>query len=61
MAVVWLQLGVDVLRAICVILEVLEALAVRHIVSLKFDDRPIDSNDLVCGWDVNPMIHPDWL
>ena len=61
MAVIWLQLSVDVLRTICIILEVLEALAVRDIIGLEFNNRTIDPNALICGRDVNPVILPKIL
>ena len=61
MAVIWLQLGIDVLSAILFVLKVLEALAIRDIVRLEFNDGLIDANALIRGRDVDPVVLPKIL
>ena len=60
-AVIWLQLGIDVLSAILFVLKVLEALAIRDIVRLEFNDGLIDANALIRRRDVDPVVLPKIL
>ena len=60
-AVIWLQFGVDVLSAILFVFKVLEALAVRDIVRLEFNDGLIDANTLIRRRDVDPVVLPKIL
>ena len=61
MAVIWLQLSMNVLSAVLFVLKVLEALAIRDIVRLKFNDGLIDANALIRGRDVDPVVLPKIL
>lgn len=58
MAVVWLQLSVDVLRTISVVLEVLKALAISDIEGLEFDDGAVGTNRLEVWRNVDPVVDP---
>ena len=58
MAVIWLQLSMNVLSTVLFVLKVLEALAIRDIVRLKFNDGLIDANALIRERDVNPVVLP---
>ena len=60
-AVIWLQLSVNVLSAILFVLKVLEALAIRDIVRLEFNDGLIDANALIRRRDVDPVVLPKIL
>ena len=60
-AVIWLQLSVNVLSAVLFVLKVLEALAIRDIVRLEFNDGLIDANALIRGRDVDPVVLPKIL
>ena len=60
-AVIWLQFGVDVLSAILFVFKVLEALAVRDIVRLEFNDGLIDANTLIRRRDIDPVVLPKIL
>jgi len=57
-AVVWLQLGVDILGAVLFILEVLETLAVSDEEGLKLDDDLVLANNLVVERNVDAMVLP---
>ena len=60
-AVIWLQLSVNVLSAVLFVLKVLEALAIRDIVRLEFNDGLIDANALIRRRDVDPVVLPKIL
>ena len=60
-AVIGLQLSVDVLCAVSLILKVLESLAVLHIVRLEVDHDTVDSFVLILGRDVDAVVAPKVL
>ena len=59
MAVIRLKLGVDVLSAVLFVLKVLEALAVRNEVCLEFNDGLVNTDALIRGRDVDPVVLPE--
>ena len=60
-AIIWLQVGVDILSAVFVVLEVLESLAIRDIERLEFNDGLVHSDTLICGRDIDPVVLPKIL
>ena len=61
MAIVRLELSVDILITISIILEVLESLAVAGVIRLKLDFDLIHADLLVLNRDVDAVVHPQVL
>ena len=58
MAVRRLQLSVDILSAICFILEVLEPLTVIDVVGFELDRNLVETDFLVYLWNIYTMVSP---
>ena len=58
MAVIRLQLGVDVLRLVGLIFKVLEALAVSDVISLKLDNTLVFANSLMLDRNIDAVVRP---
>ena len=58
MAVIRLQLRVDVLRLVSLIFKVLEALAVSDVISLKLDNTLVFANSLMLDRNIDAVVRP---
>ena len=58
MAVVWLQLSVDILLIVTWVFVSLESLAIIDIIALKFNGHNIGAYFLVGFWDVDSVTIP---